>query len=124
MPGLEAMVSDFIKNIPEAKLKGLTTKANTTIYQDKQVGLRLDMQKMTSGDPKHHNLQVQLNRINKKQKNTSKVLGKSVTKEVLVPLKDPWVPAKIKAALLDAITIETGTVVSGQPKQDHGILKT
>ncbi|KAK5938761.1 hypothetical protein PMZ80_008953 [Knufia obscura] len=111
MPKYAKALKEFIEDLPDSKLTGLPTKPNTNIVKDKQTkwGFRLDMQCMTSGEPKRHNLQVQLNNENKWGSATNKIKGMSVTDAVLVPYDDPWDPETIRQALLAKMIKESST---------------
>ncbi|KAG4435591.1 hypothetical protein IFR05_008937 [Cadophora sp. M221] len=93
-------VAAFIESIPNAKLEGLT-RLGGTIFKD--TDFRLDMQGMTTGRPRMHNLQVQINR-----ETTITSLKKAAPQTVaslLVEEENPGTPAEIKQGLIASILI-------------------
>ncbi|KAI0866506.1 hypothetical protein F4860DRAFT_508903 [Xylaria cubensis] len=51
---------DFIITIPDSKLQYFSVSDHPTIYSD--ANFRLDMQGITSGNPRFYNLQIQANK--------------------------------------------------------------
>ncbi|TEY35181.1 hypothetical protein BOTCAL_0600g00070 [Botryotinia calthae] len=90
---------DFINDIPDSKLTGFPTSEGTI---HKNTDFRLNMQGMTTGDPKKHNLQVQVN------KETVAILKKVAPKTVaslLVLQDDPPSAETIKKGLKASVNI-------------------
>ncbi|TVY27752.1 hypothetical protein LHYA1_G003768 [Lachnellula hyalina] len=83
---------EFIESIPDSKLDGLPSTGGT-LYND--TDFRLDMQGMTSKDPKCHNLQVQ----------TLKKAAPQTVATFLVKKDDPPTTADIRSGLIQSISI-------------------
>ncbi|KAM0124279.1 hypothetical protein ACHAP3_010486 [Botrytis cinerea] len=85
---------DFIDEIPDSKLTDFPTFGGT-IY--KNTDFRLDMQSMATGDPKKHNLQVQVSKETK--------LAPKTVASLLVLQDDPPSAEAIKKALKATVNI-------------------
>lgn len=88
-------LEEFIANIPDSKLTGFPS-IETTVYKTRN--FRLDMQKVTTKDPRCYNLQVQINR-GTIITSLKRFAGKSLS-IALVPVKEEaWTPAEVRAEL-------------------------
>ncbi|KAF7955396.1 uncharacterized protein EAE97_000655 [Botrytis byssoidea] len=88
---------DFIDDIPDSTLTGFPTSGGT-IYKD--ADFRLDMQGMTTGDPKKHNLQVQVTKVTTLKKAAPKTVA-----SLLVLQDDPPSAETIKKELKISVNI-------------------
>lgn len=88
-------LEEFIANIPDSKLTGFPS-IETTVYKTRN--FRLDMQTVTTKDPRCYNLHVQINR-GTLITSLKRFAGKSLS-IALVPVKeDAWMPAEVRAEL-------------------------
>jgi hypothetical protein len=104
MPGSKASKSLilFIKEIRDEKLIALPEKGgHKTLVMSRN--FRLDRQCVTSVDPRHENLQVQVNNQSR-IKQLRGMIGKSVSK-ALVPIDGSWSPQRIRAELIKNIAL-------------------
>jgi hypothetical protein len=98
MPGSKARKSltSFIKEIRDEKLVALPEKGgHRTLVMSRN--FRLDRQCVTSVDPRHQNLQIQVN-SQSRIRQLRGLIGKSVTK-ALVPIDGSWSPQRIREEL-------------------------
>ncbi|WEW56992.1 hypothetical protein PRK78_002451 [Emydomyces testavorans] len=90
----------FIEAIPDHKLKDIP---DSTTLLCKNRNFRLDMQGVTTKDPKKWNIQVQIN--NQTTITTLKrEKGKTVS-IVLVPIDKTWSPKRIREELLKKLNL-------------------
>jgi hypothetical protein len=99
MPSVEQLVIDFIDDIPDAKLTGGFVRG--TIWSTDHC--RFDSQGYTSNEPKHFNLQVQVNK-HCPRRSMQKLAPKTVA-ICLAPVDNPWTPAQIKEALKETVDV-------------------
>jgi hypothetical protein len=95
----------FIENVPDSRLEGGFTCVTKTIWRD--ADYRLDMQAITTDEPRCWNLQVQ---INKGGRFTSgKIAGRKGASVAMaqVPIQDPFSAATIRRKLTES-AIEHG----------------
>ncbi|CAF9916954.1 MAG: hypothetical protein HETSPECPRED_003057 [Heterodermia speciosa] len=93
-------LKDFIGNIPEEKLTDFPSNNGACIYKD--TNFRMDMQSITTDEPKKYNIQIQIN--SETTVSTLKKLAPSTMVTILPPVDEPrWTAEQTRQALLDNI---------------------
>jgi hypothetical protein len=96
---LKVRIEDWIDEIPDSKLDGCYVE-DRPAYIDRLC--RLDCQGVTSDEPKHFNMQVQVN--NGCPDTTMRKLKPYTVAWCLVPIDNPWTAQQTKDALKATVT--------------------
>jgi hypothetical protein len=99
MPSTKDKIIDWIDEIPDEKLDGAYTNGRP-VFTDRSC--RLDCQGVTTDEPKHFNLQVQVN--NQCPDTTMRKLKLRTVAFCLAPIVEPWTPEQIKDELKKTVT--------------------
>ncbi|RPA96348.1 hypothetical protein L873DRAFT_1791690 [Choiromyces venosus 120613-1] len=92
---------EFIENIPDGKLTGFPMWRGHIWYDN---NYRLDMQGMTSGVNKKHNMQIQANR-GSRASSIAKLAPRTVAGPVLIGVEDEFTPQEVRDMFLGRILI-------------------
>ncbi|KAH4039499.1 hypothetical protein HBI09_032820 [Parastagonospora nodorum] len=110
MVGLRKLLTEWIEDIPDAKLEG-GIRDRGTMYSTRD--LRIDCQETVRGEKASYNIQVQ---VNKGCTHTTLKLVKGKTMAFcFAPVVDPWTAEQIRTALKKSVT---GFVIKNPGAQD------